>query len=80
MSFIKNFGAHQPPTSIDVEDNINQSKSQNLEKDVENAHIERQDVPATHHLVDPALEKRVVRKLDLHIVPLVLVLCEYGRY
>jgi len=29
-----------------------------------------------HHTIDPTLEKRVIRKLDFNVVPLVLVLCK----
>ncbi len=27
---------------------------------------------------DAALEKRVVRKIDVHLIPLVMILCAYG--
>lgn len=31
------------------------------------------------NLIDPAAEKRVVRKLDFHVVPLVMALCALQR-
>jgi hypothetical protein len=34
----------------------------------------------SEHEIDPIAQKRVVRKLDLHIVPLGMALCEYFHY
>lgn len=41
---------------------------------VEDPHVE--NVPAEGFHVDPVIEKRLVRKLDWNLVPLVVLLCK----
>lgn len=55
------------------------ARSSHADKDLENGSCgsdsplpDLQPQPAQ---VDPALEKRIVRKLDRHIIPLVMFLC-----
>ena len=46
------------------------------EKGIEKAsHHEAVDAQPTRHHVAPDVEKRVVRKLDMHAMPLIAVLC-----
>jgi hypothetical protein len=60
-----------------------------LAVDMDTAQDEEKDFPPTtldhgaghfihdeHHTVDPIMEKRVIRKLDFNVLPLVLVLCK----
>jgi len=45
--------------------------------DLENRiHASDSTLPEQRPHVDPALEKRVVRKLDMHLMPLVMALCK----
>ena len=62
------------PTAVDLA-NLDAEKH-----DVDTANVEHADTANTaeqhgHHFIDPALERRVVRKMDLRLVPLVTVLC-----
>lgn len=44
---------------------------------VENHQIEGDSaVASSQYVIDPAIEKRVVRKLDMRVVPMVMALCE----
>jgi hypothetical protein len=51
---------------------------ENTEKDAAPAYVESAGAPQSHQFVhiDPAVQKRVVRKLDLNLMPLVMALCE----
>jgi hypothetical protein len=51
---------------------------ENTEKPAELAYVESAGAPQGYQFVhiDPALQKRVVRKLDLNLMPLVMALCE----
>ena len=56
-----------PPTAVDLGDPEKSDKEVQLEKNTVGAHARR---------IDPELERRVVRKLDWHVPPLVAFLCE----
>jgi hypothetical protein len=60
--------APQPPTTIDATDGMNNSIAMDAEKDG-STHLQ------AHHHVDSELECRIVRKLDLRVIPLVSALC-----
>lgn len=55
--------AVEPPTSAVAQDHV---------KDIAPSKIE--DGPMPTHTIDPVLEKRVRRKLDIHLIPLVSAL------
>jgi len=46
-----------------------------IEKEVEDVKLEGSTIPA-HQYVDSDLGERLVRKLDFHVVPLVMALCK----
>ena len=53
--------------------------AQTTSGDPEKGSSEEHDVAGAgtpHHRVDPAIEKRVIRKLDMTVTPLVAGLCE----
>lgn len=47
-----------------------------IEKEAENVKLEESSTIPTHQYMDSDLEKRLVRKLDFHVVPLVMALCK----
>jgi hypothetical protein len=57
-----------PPTSTDLVEEDAAMHEKNMPSQLENAH------PQPH--IDPEMEKRVVRKLDWRVPPLVATLCE----
>jgi hypothetical protein len=57
-------------------DAINKHESEDKEKPFEAARLEEAGATAQHHALDRELERRVVKKLDRHIIPLVLALCK----
>jgi hypothetical protein len=68
----------QPPTATDLaghhgpaqaQATIDQEKGSTAENDIVMA-------GGQHHRVDPVIEKRVIRKLDLTVTPLVAGLCK----
>jgi hypothetical protein len=66
-----------PPTALGLGD-VKPSQAQlsgDPEKDVQ---FEDTTVGAQARHIDPELERRVVRKLDWHVPPLVAFLCESG--
>jgi len=70
-----------PPTTIDLGDANHPSTQpsgdpEKLDKEVQ---LENDTIGARARNIDPELEKRVVRKLDWHVPPLVAFLCE-SRY
>lgn len=69
-----------PPTTVDMGDATDPSNHpvvdpEKVDKDVQ---LENNILPA-HSRIDPEAERRVVRKLDWHVPPLVAFLCESGR-
>jgi hypothetical protein len=69
-----------PPTALGLGD-ANPSPAQlsgDPEKANEDVQLESTTVGAQAHHIDPELERRVVRKLDWHVPPLVAFLCESG--
>lgn len=65
------------PTAIDL---ANMDPARDAEKHLEGAsNVENPNTLADHgdgHIVDPAMERRVIRKMDLRLVPLVSALCK----
>lgn len=45
---------------------------------IDNASLSAPGVPAYN--IDPVVEKRVIRKLDLHVVPLLMTLCKWRLF
>ena len=74
MGLLSKFERQPPATTTDyVEEAVASSPV-----DVEKAHVEMQDegnAVVHHHHIDPEAEKRVVRKLDWRVTPLVSALC-----
>jgi len=75
MAFSHSAPASEPaPTAIDLAE-------QDPEKHLEGAtRVERTGSASEqhvdhHHIIDPALERKIVRKMDLRLVPLVTVMC-----
>jgi hypothetical protein len=66
------------PTAIDTGDDKNSPAplSGDPEKTNDDAQLENSTIGAHDHNIDSELEKRVVRKLDWHVPPLVAFLCE----
>ena len=66
-----------PPTATDLAD---EKRASSFQSDPEKSThgLSDQEVPHSHH-VDPDLEKRVIRKMDWRVVPLVAALCEVGQ-
>ena len=64
------------PTAIDL-------AGEDPEKYIEGASQVERSGSATEqhgqHIIDPALERKIVRKMDLRLVPLVTVMCMYLR-
>jgi len=50
----------------------------NTEKDLESRACSQDGIRP--YAIDPAVEKRVVRKLDKHLIPLVMILCMSPEY
>lgn len=74
MGFLDRFARDAPPTTTDYVEDGTGTVSRELEKGPDGAKVE----PATgphHHHVYPEAEKRVVRKLDWRVPPLVSALC-----
>lgn len=71
------FFKKQEPTATDLADDIRPTGDE--EKDLRPISLEYEAGHFTHdenHTIDPILEKKVIRKLDFNVVPLVLVLCK----
>jgi hypothetical protein len=71
------FFKKQEPTATDLANDIRPAGDE--EKDLPPISLEHEAGHFTHdehHTVDPVVEKRVIRKLDYNVVPLVLVLCK----
>ena len=67
-----------PPTAVDLGDATHPSAqaSGDPEKSNKEVQLESNMTGARAHHIDPELERRVVRKLDWHVPPLVAFLCE----
>jgi hypothetical protein len=67
-----------PPTTVDLGDAIHSSTqaSEDPEKGDKEVQLENNTTGVHTHHIDPELERRVVRKLDWHVPPLVAFLCE----
>lgn len=57
----------EPPTAIDIVDNVD------VEKNLEDVQLEQRP-GAPQHIIDPIMEKKLVRKLDWNLVPLVMAM------
>lgn len=71
------FFKKQEPTATDLVDDIHPTRDE--EKDLPPINLDYEAGHFTHdehHAVDPILEKKVIKKLDFNVVPLVLVLCK----
>jgi hypothetical protein len=69
-----------PPTALGLGD-VKPSQAQlsgDPEKANKDVQLEGTTVGAQARHIDPELERRVVRKLDWHVPPLVAFLCESG--
>lgn len=69
MGFLGNLVYVAPPTKTD---NVEDRKES---PDVEKTAVERDVTNANGHHTYPNVEKRVISKLDWHVVPLVSALC-----
>jgi len=75
MAFSHSEPASVPaPTAVDL-------ASHDPEKQIEGTdNVERADstvVQHGQHIIDPALERRIVRKIDMRLIPLVTVMCTF---
>lgn len=77
MKALKNLGQSPPPTT-ETADFIDSAEGHDVEKDVEIGQPEQNESIGVAHTIDPEVEKRVIKKLDWHVVPLVLALCEFS--
>jgi len=70
-----------PPTTLDLDDAKHPSTQLpgDPEKSDKEVQVENDTIGTRAHNIDPELERRVVRKLDWHVPPLVAFLCE-SRY
>ncbi len=71
------FFKKQEPTATDLADDIRPNGDE--EKDLPRTNLDYEAGHFTHderHTVDHILEKKVIRKLDFNVVPLVFVLCK----
>ena len=75
MGFLSRIGRAPPLTTIGAADNHETVvKTRGTEKE-ENASVERENVSASQsHIVNPEMERRVIRKMDMRVVPLVMAL------
>ncbi|OCL13385.1 MFS general substrate transporter [Glonium stellatum] len=66
----------EPSTSSPTDGNnaLSEPRDANIEKEAKDIKLEEGSKTPLHQYVDPALEKRLVRKLDFHVVPLVMAL------
>ena len=55
---------------------LTNGKNAPTEKGAEDVKLEEGSTIPAHQYVDSDLEKRLVRKLDFHVVPLVMALCK----
>lgn len=63
---------HEPPTALDL---AGADVEQNLKMaDLQNERASTSD--ETRHIIDPKVEASLKRKLDWHLIPLVMALCE----
>ena len=77
MGLWKKVERSAPPTTTDyVEGDDEKSSSADVEKYGQSSDM-KEDGPQPHH-VHPDIEKRVVRKLDYRVVPLVSALCLFS--
>ena len=75
MAFKKYF-KNEEPTPVDlVEPETNHAESGDMDIEKARPSYEEGHIQAQEHHIDPEVEKRVVRKLDMHVVPLVMALC-----
>jgi hypothetical protein len=67
-----------PPTAVDLGDAnyLSTQPSSDPEKSDKEVQLESNTTGARARNIDPELERRVVRKLDWHVPPLVAFLCE----
>ena len=70
-----------PPTAVDLGNANNPSTQSTGDPEKADKDVQLEDTPAEAHArsIDPELERRVVRKLDWHVPPLVAFLCECGH-
>lgn len=69
----------QPPTATDL---ASHDRSAQAPIDPEKGTTAEDDIAVAggqRHHVDPVIEKRVIRKLDLTVTPLVAGLCEHKK-
>ena len=71
-----------PPTATDLADQATAATTHDadVEKNFETVKLENtaEDAPQRHPNIDPALERRVLKKLDWNLVLLVTFLCMYA--
>ena len=68
------------PTAMDLDDANNPSAQSSGDPEKARKDIQREDavIKPRSHSIGPELERRVVRKLDWHLPPLVAFLCEFS--
>ena len=74
MGFLPNLRKKKSSTAEDPAVSISAADAPDPEKDAID-HAETMRTGVVHH-VDPAIERRVVRKLDFRLIPLVMGLCK----
>jgi hypothetical protein len=70
-------------TAIDLADDIQPTAVGDEEKDLPPTKLDHEIGHFTHdehHVVDPTVEARVIKKLDWNVVPLVLALCTLSAF
>lgn len=69
-----------PPTALGLDDAGQPPRQPSGDPEKANTDVQHEDGVVVEHThdVDPELERRVVRKLDWHLPPLVGFLCEPG--
>ena len=64
-----------PPTAVSAEDRPSTHTEQNIAGDVEKDGVLQNEANGQNVRADAEMEKRVVRKIDYHVPPLVTFLC-----
>lgn len=68
------------PAAVDQSDDSTPSAQSSSDPEKTTKHVQVESTPSGPRAqgIDPAVERRVVRKLDWRVPPLVAFLCEFG--
>ena len=64
------------PSPANGKNALTEPRDADIGKEVEDVKLEEGSTIPAHQYVDLDLEKRLVRKLDFHVIPLVMALCK----